>query len=800
MSSYAVAPIFLIRATGVPFEHLDRLATNKSSEIARQVLVRRSALAEARARAEEFVGSRASGLSAEESRACRALLRNGATANGSEAAAAEPMARFTQNATSVRDLETELRTTLERELKQARTALMESSRTVLPGYLVFGAGEFRHRLPAESEPLPPRNARARERERHLLLYLQRVCAKNDTYSEFGPSAWGTIERELEFAPRRGIAQRHAFLERWAAHTLAAAVNADRTAREELVPRWNPNGRLEGGSFLLADTGITVSLSAAELGLLRRCDGRTAAHQLEGGGELLQRLASQRVVLWQLDVPALEPRAFEVMTEQIRNWRDTPLRDLWLERAESIASLSQAFASTADLEARATIMDDARRQLDALGGRAHDAQRFLYAAANPIAEECARDVRFSVSNEMADELTRGVAPWLDLWRDTYAFVASRVAHGLHGLLRSAPVHNGAVALPAFLQHCAAQKMPLTGPGVVALAHIAFQEVKAVFRRMAAAHVDEAEWHLTAEDCAFVRRSFEYPAFDEYTYPAADLQLSAKSLDAVTRGEYEWVVAELHPPVALLHHALYWSCPDQPALSRALASTTRGVPGFHFGFFAADFTAHTTVRQLDALPELTTFVAPQLPNEQWRVVPPAEVEVFVNDSNGDVGVRKRGSGEYLGSFARAWLIPLGFHPFHFGGLPHMPRLRCGKAVVQRRAWIITVEEINEIAAGANGSDLVLAVEQLRASRDLPRYVYIRPTETALRRSGAEGRDKDTKPVYVDFESYLSLEIFQRWMNKAGELEVTEMLPDPDHLCWQEEDGRRTFELRTLIVPRS
>ncbi len=97
-------------------------------------------------------------------------------------------------------------------------------------------------------------------------------------------------------------------------------------------------------------------------------------------------------------------------------------------------------------------------------------------------------------------------------------------------------------------------------------------------------------------------------------------------------------------------------------------------------------------------------------------------------------------------------------------------------------------------------IVATEELRAARELPRFVYIRPTEQALRRSGAEGRDKDTKPVFIDFESYLSIEIFQRWLNKAGELDVTEMLPDPDHLCWAEEDGRHTFELRTLIVPRS
>ena len=94
---------------------------------------------------------------------------------------------------------------------------------------------------------------------------------------------------------------------------------------------------------------------------------------------------------------------------------------------------------------------------------------------------------------------------------------------------------------------------------------------------------------------------------------------------------------------------------------------------------------------------------------------------------------------------------------------------------------------------------AVYRLRAAGQLPRHVYIHPSEQALRRSGAEGRDKDTKPVYIDFESYLFLEIFHRWLTKAGELEISEMLPTPDQLLWQEPDGRRTFELRTQIIPR-
>ena len=47
---------------------------------------------------------------------------------------------------------------------------------------------------------------------------------------------------------------------------------------------------------------------------------------------------------------------------------------------------------------------------------------------------------------------------------------------------------------------------------------------------------------------------------------------------------------------------------------------------------------------------------------------------------------------------------------------------------------------------------------------------------------------------------LEIFHRWLVKAGEIEITEMLLDPEHLLWKESDGRRSFELWRLIVARS
>ncbi|MEP7014764.1 MAG: hypothetical protein ABI925_04930 [Verrucomicrobiota bacterium] len=789
---------------GVPFSAIERLATPGVIAKARELVRAKQQRERASALAETFFRSSEHLLSDQAYRVLRTAVKHRQVP--AEVAGEQPtiFTNYATRAALVSSIEIELEAILETELGTARARLLESAQQILPAYSLFGGIGFSERLPrllAGPVDGSRRGTRERERDRLLLLYLQRTAAKNDTLSEFGPTGWGKIDlvNGINLKPRPGIARREAFLERWTAHAVAAAISADPESFAELSPRLNPNGRIDNGAFVAMETEESLHMGASQLDLVGRCDGRTPVHALNAPIETIRSLVEQNILWCRLEVPALEPNAFAVLCHDIRKWRPETARTKWLSILEPIADLPAKFTAAARAKDRQEILNTARTQLQSLGIERKTGERSLYSASNPIGEECFRDCGFSIADNLINEVAVEAAPWIDLWRDSYAFMASRVAAGLRNVVEKMPTQNGAAPLPAFLHACEAAKLSLTGPGLVALAHIGFQEVKTAFREMIKPHADDAEYELTANDCHFVRREFQYPKFDEYTFPSADLQIAAKSTDAVARGEYQWILAELHPPVALLQHCMYWACPDKPALTRALLSTTYGRPNFHFGFFAADFTAHTTVRLFDAVPEITNFVATHRGNANWNTVPPWQTEVYVDETNGDVCLRKIDNHEYLGSFARNWIIPLGFHPFQFGMAPHMPRLRCGKVVVQRRTWVVTADEFSPGKYTGVSRDLVLAVERLRAERDLPRYAYIRPTEQALRRSGAEGRDKDTKPVFVDLESYLFLEIFHRWLIKSGELEVTEMLPDPDHLLWREPDGRRTFELRTLIVPR-
>jgi hypothetical protein len=794
---------------GAPFEIIERIATPEAMSLARELCARKSECAQARAEVERFFQSRERLLSEEAFRALRTALRLNRPPVGITGEQPSFFTNFAAATAAAEAAESKLSAALQAELIVARTALWEASRRLLPRLLVFGLSGVRELMSellapsgAHGNALPRRNSRIGERERHLLLYLQRIAAKNDGFSEFGPISWGRVGSgvaAINLEPKAGIAAREVFLERWTAHAIAAAMNTDPEIFTELCPRLHPNGRIADREFIVTESGERMRLGDEQVELIKRCDGVTPVHAL-GADAAVRALVAKKVLRCEIEVPAMEPHAFAVLRDDVTRWRDGNARAKWLSILQPIAELQQRFGDTTEVRDREQILQDARERLQELGATRKPGERFLYAATNPIGEECFRECGFSVSEKLIDEVMVDAAPWIDLWRDSYAFVASRVAAGLRRVLETMSIQNGAAPLPTFLRACEAAKLPLTGPGLVALSHMAFQEVKAAFREMIKAHSGQAEYELTADDCHFVRQKFEYPKFDEYTYPSADLQISARSTEAVTAGDYQWILAELHPPVALLHHGGYWSCPDKESLNQAFAQTIGGKPNFHFGFFAADFTSHTTVRLFDALPDFSNFVAPQRGNPKWRTVAPGEAEVYVDGTSGDVCVRKIGSHEHLGSFARAWLIPLGFHPFQFSMEPHMPRLRCGRVIVQRRSWTVAHEELGPGNYTGVSRDLVLAMEQLRAKKDWPRYVYIRPTEQALRRSGAEGRDKDTKPVFVDLESYLFLEIFHRWLVKAGQLEVTEMLPDPDHLLWPESDGRRTFELRTMIVPRS
>ncbi|HET8542154.1 MAG TPA: hypothetical protein VFL83_19915 [Anaeromyxobacter sp.] len=802
-AAHALARVFQLRMAGVPFDVLDALATPRAVALARAAADAQDALE--RASAAALRALRRSGLpQRRRDRIARDVglrrpLRTGADL-------APELAAYAEAATALGEERRRHAEAVREELDAAAGALRSAARRFLAEYAVFASASVEHLVfggSAGEEDAPARDGRRgggaprwdRHRDRTLLMYLQRLATKNETFSAYGPSGWGRIDpaaRGLEIAPAPGL-RREVTLERMVADAAVAAMNRDPAVRAEIAPRLHPSARIDDRGIVRLDTGARVPLDEAARALVARCDGAAPAHAL-GDLEGLAALAGAGALVWEVQCPAFVADRVAALRDRVRTWRDGEARRRWGEALAALADLPAAFAAHATPAGRREAMGRARAAVAELRGAHAAPQRVLYRGANPILEECARDCGLVLGEALADEVTRDAAPWLELWRDTVSFVAHRVNEKLRALHRSCAAPGAAVPLPAFLRAAEVAGLPLATSGLPALGFLAFLEVKAAFRDAMAGRPDAPAWRLSAGDCAFLRRRFAFPALEAFTWPSADLQLAARTLEDVAAGRHRWVLAELHHPAVTLQHGVAWACPDPAAFAEAVRAVAGG-PFCDWGFAAADLTSHTRLH-LEAASDRWTYAGPLALGPGWRAVRPADAEVAACD---DGDVRVRADGRDLGSFARSWIPSFGFHPFLLGLGAHTPRIELGRVVVQRESWSVGRADLPRAPYAEGAPELVRDVDRLRRARGIPRHVYVRPTDDAVRRLGAGHRDKDVKPVYVDLESYPFLDVLARWMAKHGELEVTEMLPGPDELPWREADGRRTFELRTLIVPR-
>ena len=138
------------------------------------------------------------------------------------------------------------------------------------------------------------DTRARRMADLLTMYLQRVCAKNETHSHFGPI---TIAQLDPTAP--GVAwstaelRRRVFWTHWAGERLAAALTTDPVLQESIRPRRNPlvfaEGRQLSRYAFTTTTGMPDAwrfveqgrrrLDEDELWLWHACDGRRPITEL-----------------------------------------------------------------------------------------------------------------------------------------------------------------------------------------------------------------------------------------------------------------------------------------------------------------------------------------------------------------------------------------------------------------------------------------------------------------------------------------------------------------------------------------
>ncbi|MFE9921917.1 lantibiotic dehydratase [Streptomyces sp. NPDC005774] len=653
-----------------------------------------------------------------------------------------------------------------------------------------------------------RSSMPRQREELVAHYWQRFCVKNDTIGFFGPVGWGRWDLSAPHAVavdagRGFLAAQEVYFSGWAIDALAKVLAED----EELM-RWIPPRRV---SFVHCQDG-TVRIPgrpAQPVGelhqaVLLRCDGtrHLAAVAADLGLEsddvagIVRELAGRRWVQWRLEVPAA-------------THPDRALRHI-LERVPDEAVRGRALAKLAVLEhGRDAVRDagtDATALTAAIGALEADfaaltdseAQRAKGARTAPCRGLVYSDARRSATATAGPALLARLEP-LQLCLTAARWMTNRFADAIRARLRTVHDRLSADGTPVDLATLWMNTLPSPHPDAGDLIDAVQAELRAKWARILDVPPGARRVRLTTAELADrVRREFGEPGdgWSLARYVSPDILVVAEDADALTRGDVDLVLGEMHCALNTMGASLFVH--QHPDRDRLITETSRDFPGPRLlPTLPKELPLRWSTRSRPSLerPEdhYVTLVDqtgdPHRPNS----VPSADVRVENRDGRLTAVLPDGSAHDVLDAYANT-LTQRVMDRFTLRAEgEHTPRITVDRMTVARETWQLPVSEV-DFADEKNEAARFVRARHWRRRHDLPRFVFIvSPTEP--------------RPFYVDFDSPVYVTIFAKAARRlarkdpGARLKVSEMLPTPEQSWLTDDDGHRyTSELRFVAVDRT
>ena len=644
----------------------------------------------------------------------------------------------------------------------------------------------------------------RRHEELVASYLHRYCAKNDSVGFYGPIGWAIWDDHISgirARPGPTIATgRKWHFEGWGIDEIARVIARIPGVRSWLRPRRYGFVSLSGQ---VADSTLTgpIELDALGAAVLLASDGTITARAITIPGAeesdiaaALESLEAKGLLEWSFDIP-VQWRPEDALVRQLEDIADEELR------ARALAPLLGLNELLAGVDAS---IGDPDRLADALGrfdaafseatGRsARQDSGAMYASRTLLFEDACRDFDLRLGTRIREE----IAPALSLVLESARWLTYRCAEALAPLLddlydRLAPsggeVPFAELWFGAQRYFLGSKENISSGPCVAACeAWTAILAPEAGASRVV---------RSSRELAPLVARAFAAPraGWTSARHHSPDIMLAATSADEIERGNYFCVLGETH--VALNTMVANVLVAHHPDPSRLVEALTLDLPEPQVSAAPAKRTQVGNARIAHTFAPASAWAVdsslghPHLGPE--RVI--ALADITVSRENGELVARSRTKGlvatvlEIFGhALSESVINGLELLPRS----DHTPRVTIDRLVVRREAWTVAPSAL-AFAGAKDELELVVAARAWARSLGLPRLVFVKsPLEQ--------------KPIYVDFESVVSLRILARIVRQArdhgrGEHRVTvsEMLPDLDQLWLTDDAGNRyTSELRLVAV---
>lgn len=583
--------------------------------------------------------------------------------------------------------------------------------------------------------------------RQVASYVQRLCAKCETMSFFGPINYGRVDPSettgFTWSGHRECL-RTAFPAARVIDGLADRVLGDPALVADLVPR--------------RKTSTAPVRNAANV--VGQCDGtRTVAEIGSAMGTKVERAAAdvaaavrRGLLTHDLHPPATVPDALGWLQQRLRDPAPTA------RAADAIAALLRLYpAAPPDekLELQSRLAEIAGDAGEGTGERFYNDRVIVHEAAVGTLQVT---VGGALAADLADLVPRALA---------HLAAEAELTRRLTGARLARRLGRGVFALPDVLS---------------AGADLRVQYGTRLTRR-----VEEVVEAVPA-DTASIDLAGLLDAPDPPSEPvlcSVDVMIAAPDLAAYRSGATPLVLGDIHDTALLTPWALQFHPGARQAIRERDAAIEKALAG--------STALNVIARRRTGLPplELPGFVL-ELGGTSARAGRcRVGLDRLTVHSDGDqVTLHAQGmtepllfhNGELESAVHTALALPRVRRP-RLPDLPHVPRLTWGNVVLSRRRWSLAGAETAPLAKAAV-EDRLTGMARLRADRGLPaRFFASSPAER--------------KPVYVDVYSPALLDGLVRLARTAERITVSEALPGPRE-CWLR-DGSHRFaaELRCVYL---
>jgi lantibiotic biosynthesis dehydratase-like protein len=652
-----------------------------------------------------------------------------------------------------------------------------------------------------------RRSKLRKQQAVISNYIQRYTTKNESIGFFGPVAWaewatGDRTSSLRAGPAL-VSRRTVYFETWAIDEVAAALARRPELLHGVQPRRSPAIMLDGNSVIRPNGGAEA-LSEEWARIMRLCDGCRPVRDIASAVgrpepwllEQLELMAKSGLVWMDLSGP-VEPRAERRLAERLARVPDAGARQA------AMAGLAQLVTAKDEVAASA---GDPRRLAAALAALAANFENITerpsvrlpgqpYAARTIVYEDCVRDVRLTLGEDVLESLGESLAPVLHSARWLTARVGQVYLSRFGELYERLRRRSGAEWVPLGRLLAVATPDLNTSTGTPALVADAVRELQqrwaAIFSVPAGARRHQVEpAHIAAQ----VQAQFcsGPPQWAGGLRHSPDVLIDAASVDAINRGEYRLVLGELHTAYNSVEATALVEQSDDKARLLAMAEHATGsgrivlTAGRDWSYVtrtrpSPDVLSPRHLRWAAGTDDISDVTTEVIPLGALEVGPGLVVRCRTDQ-------RTFALAEVLGDYLSEVVVS------SFRMMPpqrHNARVSIGRLVVSRETWRFAPRFCDWVHQ-EDERRRFLQMRQWVARHELPRRVFC-------------SLPGERKPVYADFTSIpltnsLATMLRRLTGDDAGHVTFSEMLPGPDG-CWLKNQQGASFvsELRLVVSER-